>query len=247
MSKFTLSIVAFFFAVLSINAQDKTTPVSSFKKIIISPHIEAIFQKGESSSVTIENAKLDIDKINIEEKGKTLRIYLDGAKELTENQKIKQNGWEKKVPLYNETMATVIITYTDMEEVSIRGEEVIRFKSPLEQNELNLIIYGESKVYLEEVNLQELHVAIYGDSYLEIKKGEITSSRYRTYGASEINATEPTTNKTRIAAYGDNNIRVHVSDKLIVSAFGEANVIYSGNPSVQRKLIIGDAVIRQIN
>ena len=70
----------------AINAQE-ITQVKAFEKVIVSPHIEVILVEGNEESVKIENAKVSDDKINIEVEGKTLRLYLDGAKVITKSER----------------------------------------------------------------------------------------------------------------------------------------------------------------
>ena len=75
------------FSIKTITAQT-TTALDHFDKVIISPHIEVTFIEGNEESVTIEKCIVDKGKLNIEVNNKTLRIYLDGAKELTRNKSV---------------------------------------------------------------------------------------------------------------------------------------------------------------
>ena len=70
-------------------AQSKTYDVKSFEEVIISPHIEVVFEKSDTEAVVIENINESYDKLNVEVKGKTLHIYLDDAKVYTKSKKIK--------------------------------------------------------------------------------------------------------------------------------------------------------------
>ena len=73
-----------------------TTAVNHFNKVIVSPHVQVTFIEGNEESVTIEKSTVSNDKINIEVNGKTLRIYLDGAKEITKNEVIYEDGQQSK-------------------------------------------------------------------------------------------------------------------------------------------------------
>ena len=68
-----------------------TTNVSPFTKIIISPNIQVTFVEGNNESVTIEKSTVISDKIHIEVKDNTLRIYLDGQKDFPKNEKTNKN------------------------------------------------------------------------------------------------------------------------------------------------------------
>ena len=224
-----------------------TTAVNHFSKVIISPHIQVMFVEGNEESVTIENTTVDKDKINIEVNNSTLRIYLDGAKEVTKNEKNYDNGYKEKHPIYSGTVVTATVTYKTMDELSVRGEETQVCKSLLKGDKFRLKIYGESQVVLNEVNLGELQTTIYGESVLEIKTGSVKAQRYIVYGESKINSLNITGNTTKITAYGEADFRVNVSDEIKITAFGESTLAYKGNPKINKGLHIGEMKIDKID
>ncbi|MGB5359686.1 MAG: DUF2807 domain-containing protein, partial [Eudoraea sp.] len=144
------------------------------------------------------------------------------------------------------TMVTANITYKTLEKLSVRGEETIRCSSPIAQNDLELTIYGESRVYLNEVSLQKFSVAIYGESYLEVESGSANHQKYKAYGESEVNTLKMDNSSTKITAYGESEFKVNVSDKLKVTCYGESQIEYKGNAEVDTGIVIGEASIRKI-
>lgn len=247
MKKVILPIVLLFLvATFNVEAQDKMYPVKSFEKIIVSPHIEVNLVEGNEESVKIENAKVSEDKINIEVEGKTLRIYLDGAKTVTKSEKVERGNGKWKKSIYKGTMMTATISYKTLKALSIRGEEIVKATSPINQDKLKLAIYGESKVYFNSLTTKELTVSIYGESYLEIESGSVDRQVYRAYGESEVNTSEMDNKSTKITAYGESNFRVNVSDRLKVTCYGETTINYKGDADVDKGIVIGEAEIRKI-
>lgn len=246
MKKIFFTVLAFVVVVGGIQAQEKTYTVKSFDKLIVSPHIEVNLVEGTDESVVVDNAKVAFDKINVEVEGRTLRIYLDGAKVVTKSERVSSNNWRGKRSLYNGTMATVTVTYRKLESLSIRGEEIVRCNNLLTADDFKMSLYGAAKVYFDSVSIDELTVAIYGSSYLEISEGNIARQVFRAYGESEVNTVGMNADETKITAYGESNFRVKVSDRLKVTCYGETNVSYSGNPEVDMGLIIGEAKITKI-
>lgn len=227
-------------------AQTKTN-VNHFNKVIVSPHIQVTFAEGNEESVTIENSTVDKDKINIEVNGNTLRIYLDGAKEITKNKKVYDNGYEEKRSIYNGTVVTAIVTYKTLEDLSVRGEETIVCKSLLKGDKFRLTIYGESQMILNEVKLKQLQTVMYGESSLEIKAGSIQSQRYVAYGEGKINTLAIASTTSKITAYGEADFQMNVSDEIKITAFGEAKLSYKGNPVINKGLHIGEMQIDKID
>jgi len=238
-----ISLLSFSFS----NAQSETIEVSPFKEVIISPHIEVIFKQSDKESVVIEKSKIDTEKINVEIDKKTLHIYLDDAKVVAKEEEVVVNGIEQDRSIYNGTEATISVYYKDLEEVEIRSEEMINFEDAIQTEDFDLDIYGSAKVYFNRITAEDFKVAMYGESYLEIKDGNVNFQRYRCYGKSEVSAVDLKSAETKIAAYGNNHIVVNVSEKLKVSAFGEARIQYKGNAEVNNGLKIGETVIQKID
>jgi len=247
MKKLIFTVLIFVLVVSGIQAQEKAYAVKSFDKLIVSPHIEVNLVEGAKEGVVVNNAKVSIDKINVEVEGRTLRLYLDDAKVVTKSERVSNDKWRGKKSIYDGTMATVTVTYKKLENLSIRGEEIVRCKNLLTADDFKMSLYGEAKVYFKSVSIDELTVAIYGSSYLEIASGDISRQVFRAYGESEVNTVGMNAEETKITAYGESNFRVKVSDRLKVTCYGETNVSYAGNPEVDKGLIIGEAKIIKID
>lgn len=240
-------VIAFGFLGLQIGfAQSKSTKVDPFDKVIVSPHIQVTFQQGDSESVTIESNTVSDDKINIEISGKTLRIYLDGAKEVTKSEKTNKDGNERRESIYKGTVIKATVTYVNLVELSLRGEEKFVCKSTLTGDRFILKIFGESRVILDNVALGSFLATIYGESYLEVKAGTIDWQKVTAYGESKVNTLGVKSKSAKITAFGEGNYRLTVTEDLKITAYGEAKVAYQGNPVVKKGIIIGEATIQQI-
>lgn len=240
---FTLMILG----IGNVLAQKKSFDVESFDEVIISPHIEVIFEKAANQSVVIEDIDVSMDKLNVEVKGNTLHIYLDDAKVYTKSEKVKYDDYKGKHSIYNGTLVSAKIYYTELEEISLRGEETHKVVSPIEGEKLSLKIYGESDVYLKEIQVQEFYATMYGESYLEVKEGNAKRQKIISYGEGEINTFGVQNSTAKITAYGEGRVKIKVSDELKVTAYGEATVHYKGSPIVNRGIVLGEATIHQIN
>lgn len=233
-------------AVSNGQAQSKTYSVEGFDKVIVSPHISVTFIEGDTESVVIESISEPLDKMNVEVEGKTLRLYLDGAKFVTKSERVEGEEWKGKRSIYKGTIATATVTYKTLEELSLRGEETFICQSPIAMEHFRLKIYGESQVYLNEVDLERLQTTIYGESYLELKEGRIGRQKITAYGETRVNTLGVSSTSAKITAYGEGSYRIKVSDRLKVTAYGEATVAYEGDPDVDKGIVIGEASIQKI-
>jgi hypothetical protein len=245
-----LKLIIFFASLLFVNssldAQSKIKLQQPFEKIIVSPHIEVVFKKGKESSIIIKNISVPIEKFKYELDKGILQVYLEGAKTFTKNKKIVTRNSERKVPLYRGRVASVLITYADVNIFSLRGEEKIIFQTPLVQKECILRIYGKSEVTINTIDVDKLNVSIYGDSFLIMEKGSIKKQKITAYGASKVMASGVISNETKITAYGDGIFKFNVLEKIKVISYGEATVLYKGSAQLKKGIVIGDSTIRKI-
>ncbi len=236
-------------AILALNflsAQKKEVKVASFDNVIISPHIEAIFTEGDREMVIIEDADVPLEKLNIKVDGNTLKIYLDGAKTYTKSKKVKYDDNDEKQQLYSGTQVSLTITYKHLKSLSVRGEENFRLESPIDQNSLELSLYGESDMRIKSAVVEDLKVVIYGQSYLRIDAGESYYQKYKAYGESEVNTLGMSNKTAKITAFGESEFRLSVSDRLKVTSYGEAEINYKGDPSIDKGIVLGENSIRKI-
>ena len=68
------------------NAQNSRN-VAHFNKIIVSPYIQVTLVEGDEESVAINELHTDNSKLHIEVNDQTLRIYLEGAKDIPKYEK----------------------------------------------------------------------------------------------------------------------------------------------------------------
>jgi hypothetical protein len=242
-------LICFVFMLLinsNLKAQETIKLNADFDKIIVSPHIETIFKKGKEPSIVIQDINVPIEKFKYELKKGTLQVYLEGAKTYTKNKKTDNSYYKRKVPLYKNRVVTLIITYVDVETFSLRGEEKLTFETPLIQNECKLLIYGKSEVTINTVKVDKLDVSIYGDSFLNMENGTIKKQKITAYGASKVMAADVISKETKITVYGNGTFQLNASDKIKVSSYGEATVLYRGNAALKKGIVIGESTIKKV-
>lgn len=233
-------------ASLSVRAQ--SIPVSRFHKVIISPYIQTTFVEGAEESVTINNCIVDSSKLHVEVNNGTLRIYLDGAKDIPHSQKERrEDGSRQSYPLYPNHAVIATVTYRKLNALSLRGDETYLCQSPLSARDFTLRVYGDPKVIFTEVHLTEMHTTIYGDATIDIRSGEANEQYYTAYGDGRVNATAIKGQTAKLTAFGEAEFRMNVSDWIKVTSFGEARVRYLGNPEIVKGMHFGGVDIKRLD
>ena len=229
---------------ISATAQTKTYDIANFDTVVINPHIQVTFVKGDATSVVIESSTEPLEKLTVEVDDNTLELYLEGARIYT---KSKENDNGRDRSLYKGTVIKATITYKNIEDVSLRGEEKFVFESDINQKKFEMSIYGESQVYLNEVHISDLKVATYGESFIKLESGKTGYQLFRAYGESKINTMGVDNEETKLTAYGEGTFQFNVSDELKVTSYGEPTVTYKGNAKLKRALSFGDATVTKVN
>jgi hypothetical protein len=235
------------FLLIASIASAQTKMTSPFNKVIVSPYIQVTLVQGEEESVTVNELHVDSGKLHIEVNDKTLRIYLEGAKDFPKNEKDYSNGYKETHHLYRNTSVVATITYKKLEALSFRGEEDQLCKSPVNGDKFVLKIYGESNVTFNEMNLQKLSATLYGESTLEIKAGSVKDQKYTCYGEGKVNSLAIDGSTSRVTAFGRANFKLNVADRIKITSYGEAELYYKGNPYIEKGLNFGDMVINKMD
>ena len=225
----------------------QTGPVGHFHKVMISPYIQVTFVQGDEESVTINHIIVDSSKLHVEVLGGTLRLYLDGAKDIPHNHKDYQSDGNQSHALYPDHAVMATVVYKKLDALSLRGEETYLCQSPLTVHQFTLHVYGESTITFAEVHISKMHTTIYGESSLDIKAGEVDQQYYTCYGEGKINTTGIAGQEARVTAYGEAEFRMNVSDRIKITAFGEAKLRYMGNPAIVKGINIGGVDLQRLD
>jgi hypothetical protein len=228
------------------NAQ--TGPVDRFHKVLVSPYIQVTFVQGDKESVTIIHTEVDSNKLHVEVHGGTLRLYLDGAKDVPHNQQdYGSDGNKHNHRLYPDHAVIATVVYRKLDALSLRGSETYLCQSPMSANKFTLRMYGESTVIFNQVHFSKMRTALYGESSLDIKAGEVNKQRYTCFGEGKINTTAIAGQTAKVTSFGDSEFRVNVSDRIKITAFGDARVRYMGSPDIVKGIHFGDLDLQKLD
>lgn len=231
----TTAMLAMAFAVLAQEEVIRKVPV--FDKISVSPKISLVLEKGDKESVRIVYNNISSGKINVEVVGNKLRIYLDHARLIDKRERTSDN--HSRVSMYHDVTVTAYVTYRNLKELEMRGEETLTCESEIDTDKFKLKVYGEAEVNLASLKAHKFKASLYGVNNIKIKSGESAHQVYRLFGENKIDTRglESTTASARI--YGEGRLRMKATDEVRINAFGEPDIDISGNPHISRGIMIG--------
>lgn len=225
-------------------AQEISRDLKSFSKIIASPKVNLILEKGDQESIRLVYNNVTPDKINIRVKGNTLRIYLDDAK-VTE--KLERINPEEKRSIYRDASLTAYVTYRELEHLEIRGNQELTCNGPILAERFTLKAYGENEINLASVKTGYMRTSLYGENDLKIKGGKAEYQKYKLFGENKIDTQDLKSYSATTNSFGESSIKLSTQDQLRINAFGESQISYNGNANVNKGLIFGNTKINKLN
>jgi hypothetical protein len=230
------------------NAQNQSVinkDLKAFTRIIASPKVNVILKKGDKESIQLKYDNVSADKINIEVSGRTLHIYLDGARKIERRIEDYSGRHGRYRNMYEGASITAYITYRELNGLEIRGGQEVTCNDPIESPEFTLRAYGENDITFASLKTEYFRVSLYGENRLNIKGGRVIEQRYKLYGENDINTTEMKSAYISTSIFGEGDLRVHSAKEVRINAFGEPTIQVAGNGKIYKRLILGEARIRR--
>jgi hypothetical protein len=225
-------------------AQEVTQSLASFDKIVISPKINVVLQKGDKESITIRYSDINEDEINLEIRNHRLHVFLDGSRFLVQKEKRQQGICTFKREKYRNASITAYITYKELNSLVVRGEEEVISEDILTSPKFKLKAYGATDIELASLNSLKFKAKLFGENRLKIQGGEIKNQKYKLYGNNKVDTKAIESQTIASIIYGEASMRVKATDEMALTSFGEPSIQLSGSAYLSKGIVIGNPHIR---
>lgn len=225
--------------------ESKTITVDHFDKVVVSPHIQAVFKQGDQESIMIEELTISSEKMNIEVTDKVLKVFLHKAEAEVNMDDEQSVNWEDN-SIYKGTIAKIVITYKDLGKLALVGEEKFTFIDKIQQKDIKLKLIGKTKIFIKEAAIENLDITSFGKNYLEVSSGVIPNQNITAFGEDELNLVNTENEITNIKSLGNAKMKLNVSKKLKVTSLGNAHIMYKGAAKVSKGVMLGNSKVEQL-
>ncbi len=227
-------------------AQDQSEEMSvpTFSKVVASPRVNVILEKGDKESVRILYNRVPKSNVNVSVRGGKLKIYLDHAKVIEKQVRRYGEDQKGKHGIYEGTSITAYVTYKALKAVEIRGESELRCDSEIKAEKFKVRAYGENEITFSDVHTTKFKASLYGENELKVKGGETDHQVYRLFGENKVLTLGMKSVVASTRIYGEGRLRLNASDKVRVNAMGEPIIFVEGTSYISRGIILGRADIR---
>lgn len=217
--------------------------LAPFKKIVASPRIHLVLEEGDQEGIRLVYDGISADKINVRVSGKTLYLFLDGARTFEKSRHRKKHRYFR-TDMYKGVSVTAYVTYRSLESLEIRGDQKVTCHGEIKAGKFRLRSYGENDIRLASLTTDYLKVSLYGQNKVKIKEGQAIEQKYNLFGDNEVNTRDVQSNYTAVRIFGDGNMMINTREELMLSAFGSPTIHLDGGPAIDKRWVFGSAKIR---
>ncbi|MFZ6012811.1 MAG: GIN domain-containing protein [Bacteroidota bacterium] len=223
-------------------AQQINKDLKPFNRIVASPRVHVILQKGDRESIKLVYHDVRESKINIDVNRKTLYIYLDKARKV-ERHVTYDDRYGSRHGMYDGVSITAYITYKELRSLEIRGNQELTCRDAIESEQFILKAYGENEITLASLKTEYFKASLYGENKLRIQNGKVIEQKYKLYGENRIDTQGLKSAYTTTSIFGEGDLKINSSEEVRVNAFGEPAIYVAGGGQVNKRLIFGKASI----
>lgn len=241
MKKITLILTATCLSIFA-SGQEINRSLQHFTRVIASPRVNVILNKGDQESVRLVYNNVTENKINIDVTGKTLRIYLDDARKY-ERSTARTNEYGAKESMYEDVSLTAYVTYKELDLLEIRGSQELSCADPIESDAFTLRAYGENDISLSSLKTPFFKAKLYGGNHVRIHKGRTLEQKYISYGDNKVDAKGMRSDYIITSIFGEGSLKLNSAEEVRIDAFGEPDIHVDGGAHINRRLMIGNANI----
>ncbi len=206
----------------------ETRNLKSFNEVHIGGAFEVVLAKGDNESVKIESSTLDLDKIETEVEGNSLKVRL-------------QKGTYR-----NTGNITMYITFKELKAIHSSGSSSVVCNSPIQADEFQLHTSGSGNVKLASLTANALDIHNSGSSNVDLA-GSAKRQNINISGSSKINAFDLKCEESKVSISGSGDVNISVSQNLEARVSGSGDIRYKGDPNIRDVRVSGSGNIRKVN
>ena len=212
--------------------------------------------KGNGNVITENRNLTDYDKISVAGafdvnlvKGKEGAISIEAEENLMEYiETVVENGLLKIQPKKDyQLKSTITIQITvpveTIDAVSLAGSGTVSSIAILNATDLTLKLAGSGDINLP-VSVKNLNSKIAGSGNIKLS-GNTDEFNGEISGSGNIEASDLKATASHINIAGSGNVEVHAVSEIHAKIVGSGDVIYSGNPTIEKVKSVGSGSIRK--
>lgn len=243
--KTSLTLLA---AILVINigySQEIEQKLRPFDKIVVSYKVNLVLIPGNTESIRIVYSGVNADRINIDQSGHRVHVYLEDAKIYDKGEKRKHDDWFDRRPRYRFASVTAYVTFKTLRLIETRGDGEVFCDGKIISKKIKVRAYGDTDVRLTYLEAKTVKARLYGENTMRIRRGEAGHVSYKLFGDNTVDSRGLHTVTSSTTVYGDGKVAIHATEEARITSFGDPKLLVTGSPNISKGIMIGEADIRR--
>lgn len=213
--------------------QTKKIRVGNFQNLALGYDFDVQIVKGNVCSVTATGRADDLEKLDVQVEGNTLKFDIDASWSW-----LGYNKNHKKIKL--------LITLPRIKSAEFAGASHVNMRGFDDEEQMNITVSGASHLASESIQADKLVLELSGASNAQLS-GRIAKLDLELSGASHLNAENLLVRDADIEASGASHAKVNIQKSLQVEASGASKIEYLGNPMNLSRDVSGASTVRRAN
>ena len=219
------------------NIETQTIDVSDFDRVLLEGFGDVYVEQGQSESLSVQTDSNIFPLLDIEVRGRELRLGTKPGVDLTPSETITYNLTVKN--LNSITLAgsgnffVEPVKFGDMA-VSLPGSGNINFKG-LNAGDLSVDLNGSGNITIKAINAKTVDASLKGSGDIKLE-GHADSQSVTINGSGNYLAGNLETDKTEVSMPGSAEVTVWAHEDLTVNISGSGNIQYYGKPTLSQSI-----------
>jgi len=208
-------------------AQEETREVSGFNSISYSLPGNLEIYQGKTESLIIKGNADQLKEVITEVEKGVLKIYTEchSGNKLSNLQ--------------------VVVNLRDLNELSLAGSGVAEVKTRLKTDSLLISLSGSGSITCMELEAKSAEVRLAGSGNILLGGSASGEVEINIAGSGEISTENLQASEGEVNISGSGSAKVNMTDELVTKIAGSGNVLYRGNPRID-KSVSGSGSVKQL-
>mgnify|MGYP002795037791 CR=1 FL=1 len=202
--------------------------MSDYDKIDVVGPFEVILIKGNEGAISIKADENLMEYIETEVKNGHLKIQPEKGYQLRSTKNI-----------------VITVSFEMIDAISLAGSGNVNSADVLNATDLNLNLAGSGEINLP-VSTKNLTSNIAGSGNIKLS-GNTDVFRSEIAGSGNLEGDDLKATASHINIAGSGNVKIHAVSEINAKIVGSGDVIYTGNPAIEKSKSIGSGSIRKKN
>lgn len=198
--------------------------LTAFTEISLRNDAKLILKQDSVQSVTAQANEATLEKLIVEVKDRKLII------------RYPVDTWLDRK--WTPGALTIQVTSPQIDALTVSGPGSIVAETPVVSRILDFYVSGSGSIKLDNVKAEKITAMLSGSGHLQLSgKSVVSEFKMTVSGSGGVKASGLEAKNVTATTLGSGSCEVHATGKLVCKVAGSGNILYTGNPQIESKIL----------